>query len=238
MADRRSRFAASLLDSELPSNWKLVAASYVLSGTQYGLSEPGTSDGKTPIVGMKDIVDGTVNLNNLATIDGDASECARFELRRGDILLNCTNSPDLVGKVGIVREDWKAVFASYLVRLSANRNRIYPDFLNFWLNSPIAQQALKRLSTRGVSQANIIPTEFQKHCPVPLPPLSEQRKIAEILRTWDEAIEKLAELRAAKEQLLDGLRSGLLFVLADRISIKTNDALWLARRVGLLPRMA
>ena len=31
-----------------------------------------------------------------------------------------------------------------------------------------------------------------------LPPLPEQRKIAEILRTWDEAIEKLDALRAAK----------------------------------------
>ena len=33
---------------------------------------------------------------------------------------------------------------------------------------------------------------------IDLPPLPEQRKIAEILRTWDEAIEKLEVLRAAK----------------------------------------
>jgi type I restriction enzyme S subunit len=44
-----------------------------------------------------------------------------------------------------------------------------------------------------------------------LPPLPEQRKIAEILRTWDEAIEKLDESRTTKEGRLDGLRSGLLF---------------------------
>lgn len=34
---------------------------------------------------------------------------------------------------------------------------------------------------------------------IALPPLPEQRKIAETLRTWDEAIEKLEALRAAKE---------------------------------------
>ena len=33
---------------------------------------------------------------------------------------------------------------------------------------------------------------------IEIPPLPEQRKIAEILRTWDEAIEKLEALRAAK----------------------------------------
>jgi type I restriction enzyme S subunit len=36
---------------------------------------------------------------------------------------------------------------------------------------------------------------------IPLPPLAEQRKIAEILRTWDEAIETAeAELKAKKER--------------------------------------
>ncbi|MEO5375308.1 MAG: restriction endonuclease subunit S [Alphaproteobacteria bacterium] len=45
---------------------------------------------------------------------------------------------------------------------------------------------------------------------IDLPPLPEQRKIAEILRTWDEAIEKLEALRAAKESRLDGLRDMLI----------------------------
>lgn len=42
-------------------------------------------------------------------------------------------------------------------------------------------------------------TDLLKSTPLPLPPLPEQRKIAEILRTWDEAIEKLEALRAANE---------------------------------------
>src|SRR5690606_14315681 len=45
---------------------------------------------------------------------------------------------------------------------------------------------------------------------VPLPPLPEQRKIAEILRTWDEAIEKLTTLRAAKVRRLEGIAQQLL----------------------------
>lgn len=39
-------------------------------------------------------------------------------------------------------------------------------------------------------------TDLLKSTPIPLPPLPEQRKIAEILRTWDEALEKLTALRA------------------------------------------
>lgn len=45
---------------------------------------------------------------------------------------------------------------------------------------------------------------------VDLPPPPEQRKIAEILRTWDEALEKLTALRAAREDRFLGLRDTLM----------------------------
>lgn len=206
----RSAFTRSLFHSELPENWRLVPVGDALLGTQYGLSEPGDTAGNTPIVGMRDINNGSVNLTHLATVDDGGADWTEMRVRRGDILLNRTNSADLVGKVGIVREDSDAVFASYLVRLDVDREQADPEFVNFWLNTVIAQTALKRLSTRGVSQANINPTEFRKHCPLPLPPLPEQRKIAEILRTWDEAIEKLEALRAAKERRFTAVAQRLL----------------------------
>jgi len=45
---------------------------------------------------------------------------------------------------------------------------------------------------------------------IPVPPLPEQRKIAEILRTWDEAIEKLEALRAAKQRRLAAVAQRLM----------------------------
>lgn len=52
-------------------------------------------------------------------------------------------------------------------------------------------------------------TDLLKSTPLPLPPISEQRKIAEILRTWDEAIEKLEALRAAKLRGITAMRQHL-----------------------------
>jgi type I restriction enzyme S subunit len=72
-----------------------------------------------------------------------------------------------------------------------------------------AYQRIRALSNSG-GQDNLS-GELVRQIRVPRPPLSQQLKIAEILRTWDEAIEKLGELRAAREQRIDGLRSGLLF---------------------------
>ncbi|GEQ99331.1 type I restriction-modification protein subunit S [Iodidimonas gelatinilytica] len=53
-------------------------------------------------------------------------------------------------------------------------------------------------------------TDLLKSTPLPLPPLPEQRKIAEILRTWDEAIEKLEALRAAKQNRFTGLKQQIM----------------------------
>ena len=245
--DGRTAFAKSLFESELPNDWKLVPVGEVLTSAEYGLSEPGDSSGNTPIVGMRDLVNGSVNLEGLATVDDGGSDWSAMRLRCGDILLNRTNSPDLVGKVGIVREDSEAVFASYLIRLHIDQAKVDPEFLNYWLNSSIAQRALKRLSTRGVSQANINPTEFRKHCPLPLAPLPEQRKIAEILRTWDEAFEKLQALRAAKLRRHRALTHSLVFGTRQLDRFRTTDevtahrwftlpATWSSKPIGKLAR--
>lgn len=45
---------------------------------------------------------------------------------------------------------------------------------------------------------------------VDLPPLPEQRKIAEILRTWDEALEKLTALHTAKQDRFAGLTQQIM----------------------------
>lgn len=46
--------------------------------------------------------------------------------------------------------------------------------------------------------------------PIPLPPLPEQKRIAEILSTWDAAIQKLDALIAKKQELKKGLMQKLL----------------------------
>lgn len=64
------------------------------------------------------------------------------------------------------------------------------------------------------SQESAVPSVNQGHLSsieICLPSLTEQRKIAEILRTWDEALEKLTALRAAKEKRLGALRYAMLF---------------------------
>lgn len=65
----------------------------------------------------------------------------------------------------------------------------------------------------------------------PLPPLAEQRKIAEILRTWDDAIETAEAELKAKQERKRGLMQKLLAPVAEG-SRKGND--WVETKLGVL----
>ena len=84
---------------------------------------------------MKNLNDGKVNFNALPFVSLDEDEKEKLLLHDGDILLNRTNSYDLVGKVGFVEKACEAVFASYLVRLQLDRTKSYPKFVSMWLSS-------------------------------------------------------------------------------------------------------
>ena len=196
----------------VPPNWSCKRIGEVLKSSQYGLNSPSSLSGTVPIVGMKDLHEGEVDTSSLVKIDGDISQYRSHILRRNDVLINRTNSYELVGKSAIYKSSLESVFASYLVRLMPDLEQIDPSYLILCLCDSVSQKILKRIATRAVSQANINPTEFKKHFPILLPPLAEQRKIAEILSTWDRAIETTERLlanatnqkRALMHQLLTG----------------------------------
>ncbi len=165
---------------EIPAHWRLATVEGVTSICQYGLSIPLNESGRYPILRMMNYDDGRIIANDLKYVDLDDADFNSFKVHKGDILFNRTNSADLVGKVGIFDLEGDYVFASYLVRLRADRNQILPDFLNYYLNSELGQRRLLAYATPGVSQTNISAGNMKKVL-VPLPPMEEQKQIVEVL---------------------------------------------------------
>ena len=190
--------------------WPVVPIGRVIRSAQYGLSIASDQKGTVPIVGMKDIQDGVVHVDHDVRVLLPEGECKPYLLREGDILINRTNSPDLVGKAGIFAGTEMAVFASYLVRLELDREYIDPNFLIQVLASSDGQRRIRQLATRAVSQANLNPTTFRTHFYISLPPLEVQFQIRDVLMTWDSAIGKSARLIAAKFSQLSQLRERLV----------------------------
>ena len=167
---------------EIPETWEVISIGSFAVAAQYGLSIRGEQSGAYPILRMNCQVDGHVSLDNLQYVNLDEATFNNFRVNQGDILFNRTNSYELVGRSAIYGHDTAAVFASYLVRLSVDRSRVIPEYLNFLLNWPVAQRGLKKLASRGVSQANISASklkEFKVHLPRPI----EQVGITNVLES-------------------------------------------------------
>jgi len=195
--------------SNINKAWKVVLFGKVVRRSQYGLSESATEDG-VPYLKMSNIRDGKVIVEGADRLKVDDKTFEDYALKDGDIVFNRTNSLDLVGKTGVFRGDQKVVFASYLVRFQLHDNQADSRFIAAWFASAGAAHRLRCLATPGVSQSNINPTTLRLSMHVPLPPLPEQRKIADILTTWDEALTALDDLIEAQERRKRALMQQLL----------------------------
>ena len=168
----------------------------------------GNPCGNYPILRMTNQVDGQIVGRNLQFVEISDGEFEKFQVERGDILFNRTNSLDLVGRTAIFDIEGQFVFASYLIRLRTDEKKLNPFFLNCYFNTDEIQARLKTIATRAVSQSNISATRL-KGFPVPKPSLYEQEEIVVHAKTLDQ---KLGIHRSKLEQL-QGLFRTLLHEL-------------------------
>ena len=84
------------------------------------------------------------------------------------------------------------------------------DYLVYLFKSPRGKYFLELASPGGAGRNKTLGQNEFGELKIPLPPLKEQEKIAEILTTWDEAITKQTELLEAKELLKIALMQKLL----------------------------
>lgn len=194
----------------IPEEWKGPPLNDVIVTSEYGLSEKTSSDGNIPIAGMKHIADGRVTTSDCSRIQMQDKDAKRYYLNKGDLLFNRTNSLEHVGKLGIVSKNEKTVFASYLVRLLVDTKTTNSQYLAYYFNLTDTRNHLRRLATPGASQFNINASELKKRIYIPLPPLPEQEKIAEVLECWDEGIQTLEDLIEQKRLRKKGLMQQLL----------------------------
>jgi restriction endonuclease S subunit len=149
---------------------------------------------------MSNISGGEVQFQNLQYVDMGTTDVDKYLVRPGDILFNRTNSPDLVGKTGIVREGIPAVFASYLVRLVCDESQVLPDFLNLYLNWEMTQMELRGMATRGVSQANISASVLAT-LPVPVPERAVQQRTIDLVGAAMRALRTAMGVEVAMEHV-------------------------------------
>lgn len=137
---------------------------------------------RTPNIGK-----GRFNLEGVHRISETAfkKRCARITPSTNDLIL-AREAP--AGNVAIIKEDMEQLaLGQRTVLIRPNPEKVYPDFLVYYLLAPKQQQELLgRANGATVAHVNI---PVINNLPVNLPSLSTQKKIASILSAYDDLIE-------------------------------------------------
>jgi len=130
----------------------------------------------------------------------------KFKLLTGDILIARTGNS--IGVNFLVRHDTKAVFNNGLIRLRVNEFVRY-DFLYKIISSHVFDRYIQSIAYGTSTQPNMQINSLLNFNLL-LPPLPEQKSIANILSSFDEKIELLREQNKTLETLAQTIFNELL----------------------------
>ena len=158
--------------------------------------------------------DGEVEYSNLVYSDNE-SEIIEYQLKKGDILFNRTNSSEWVGKSALYDGELEAIYAGYLVRVRPIM--ILSEYLILVMTSSYYRNWCHLVKTDAVNQSNINAQKLKSFL-LPLPPLKEQRRIYDnflklsvLVRNISDSCNKLSDMISlTKSKILDLAMQGKL----------------------------
>jgi type I restriction enzyme S subunit len=176
-----------------------------------------------------------------ATADGNL-------LQLGDIVF--ARSGATVGKTYLHESPEQLAFAGYLIRFRPDPNIILPRYLFYLTKSPLYRRWVQD-TVRSAAQPNINAQEYQSFGFL-LPPIPGQQHIADILATWNRAIEESTKRISLAERLFSSMiasfawpehgrnhpvrLNSLLSIKRERVGSRGGLTVYSVTRDGLVPQ--
>jgi len=177
------------------------------------------SNGMLPISRIETIWDGVIDFERVKYAQVTKAEIDKYALQSGDILFSHINSPAHIGKTAIYRSDQTLIHGINLLLIRVDQKKCYPEYLNYYFKSKNVRALFRARCKKAVNQASLNQPDILE-LEIPLPPLTEQKRIASLLARAD----RLRQLRRTAHDLGDALlQSVFLEMFGDPTS---NDKHW------------
>ncbi|BAZ32259.1 restriction modification system DNA specificity domain protein [Cylindrospermum sp. NIES-4074] len=195
----------------LPKGWKvknLSEVAYIQTGIAKGKKEVG--DPVTfPYLRVANVQDGYLDLQEIKEITVSKQQIERYLLQYKDILLTEGGDFDKLGRGYIWHGQINpCLHQNHVFAVRTNKDVLLPEFLSVLVSSFYGKKYFLSCAKQTTNLATINSTQL-KDFPVLIPPFSEQKKIAEILSSVDEAIAStqavIDQTRKVKQGLLQQL---------------------------------
>ena len=165
----------------------------VLSG--FAFKSKDFSDTGIPVIKIKNVTPPSVSLIDLSYVPEEiADKNRKFILSYDDVLIALTGShinqmASVVGRVAKVKYSEKTVLNQRVGKITVNDpDDCNLDFVYYYLSQDKVKIELASKAGGAANQANISPTDI-KNLMFPFPNIDVQRKIASVLRAYDDLIE-------------------------------------------------
>ena len=197
---------------EIPAHWNISRLRFVSYGIEQGWSpqcnnQPANAE-QWGVLKVGCVNGDSFDENENKALPDDLEPKVHYEIRNGDILVSRANTKELLGSAALVKNVRpRLLLCDKLYRITPNP-LVNSDYLVRLLRSSIARYQYERNATGTSGSMQNIGQDTLKDLSIPLPPKSEQERIAQYLErmfsesaeTWrriQEAIEKLQEYRSA-----------------------------------------
>jgi type I restriction enzyme, S subunit len=188
-------------NTEIPSEWDVKSLKQLTKKIGSGITPSGGEKvyqkAGRPFLRSQNVGWGILLLKDVVFIDENThSSFLSTELIENDVLLNITGAS--IGRCAIAT---KQVIGGnvnqHVCIIRSEKDLLLPNFLNAFILSTIGQNLIDSFQAGGNRQG--LNFEQIRSFKIPLPPLPEQRAIAQVLSTADAAIHTTEKLIAQKE---------------------------------------
>jgi type I restriction enzyme S subunit len=200
----------------VPNGWEKRHLEDILSGPiRNGYSPlPAGVDTGYWILSLAALGDDGINLLGVKPVVPNVKVMQTL-LKSGDFLVSRSNTPEKVGRSILFKgEIENCSYPDLMMRFRVDENKVDPLFIEQKLKSYDVRNYLRN-SAAGSSRSMVkINKKSLEKTPLLLPPLEEQKKIAQVLYAWDKVIATTKKLltisekqkRVLMQQLLTGQR--------------------------------
>ena len=196
----------------LPEDWELEPLGNLFN-FKNGVNAEAEKYGKgIKFINIMEIINNNALSSKLIPGEVELSKKAIKEnlVIKGDVLFNRTSeTAEDIGLTSVYLDNAEVVFGGFVIRGREKKKVLHYEYKKYCFRFSYLRNQM-RVRGQGVVRSNIGQKDLEKVM-LPIPSTNEQQKIAEILSTWDKAIELKEKLIEEKKEFKRGLMQKLLF---------------------------
>jgi type I restriction enzyme S subunit len=194
-----------------PDRWmwvRLGNLGEIVGGVTKGRDLRGRKVQSYPYLRVANVQRGALDLTTMKEIEIAEDELEKYRLLPGDLLFTEGGDWDKVGRAAVWRAEIKVCIHQNHVFRARLLGDLDPTWVSLFANSPVGRRYFEGAAKQTTNLASINMTQL-RNCPVPIPPLEEQRRIIvtveRLMKICDNLEDKLHRVEDRASKFVDAV---------------------------------